>query len=234
MKKFVNHCALVIFAFYLLSSNFMFSAGHIVLEHPLVNFIDKLMSSGEYGVILQIRSEVRQRLFGVPTRDGSGSRIGMFDYKGDKYSLVQLVKIEGKCEKEYKTRKTELISNPAQLEALEQEYKETKRVLREVLEVAKNDFIEISKDYIEAARGTKEQVLFLIKESSEKRGIKDCFLLKWGETEEGHETIYLENDIVTLKGFARFCYDLTNFLEDMARSMPRAKKKFLSLVEKSK
>jgi len=216
------------------------ASGPVLLEHPLIHFVDKLMSSGAYGLVLQVRREVGKRLFGQPTK--AGSKRGVYEYKGEKYTLVQLAKIEDAVEKEYVSKKNDLIEHksnygPAEWDAmmqeLEDEYNHEAALLQEALKEAKEDFIEISKDYVEAARGTKEQVLVLIKESSDKRGLNDCFLLKWGEEEEGNETYYLRNDIHTLKDFAKFLYDLRNFLTDMANSMPRCKKKFMSLVRKS-
>ena len=253
MKKFVMYAGLISFTFF--ANNFAVDTkneatdaaktsvnkpGPILLVHPLIHFIDKLMSSGTFGLLLQIRREVGKRLFGEQTK--SGSKRGLYKYKGDTYSLVELARIEDKVDKEYTNTKNDLIANkanydPAQwdtmMQDLENTYNQETKIFREVLAVIKDDFIEISKEYAESARGTKDQMLVLIKESCDKRGLVNSIMLKWGEEDEGNEAYYLKRDVITLKAFAKFLYDLRNFLTDMANSMPRCKKKFLSLVRKS-
>lgn len=214
---------------------------YVILTHPLINFMDKILGAGPYGLILQVRRETRKRLYGLSTK--SDKRLGMYKYNGENHTATSLAKIESQYEMEYYSKKDYLIKNKTQyaedewnheMETVEKEYAERKKILRKILEEAKDDFLALSEDYLESARGTKEQTLTLIKESCEKRGVKNCFILKWGEAEEGNETALLKNEVVTFKEFAKFLYDLSNFLEDMARSCPRSKARFLEFIRKNR
>ena len=213
----------------------------VLITHPLIHFIDKLMPAGAYGLILKVRREVRNRLYGVATK--SGRRLGMYQYEGRSHTATSLAKIESQHEMEYYSQKDYLIKNKAkysedewahEMESIEKTYAERTKDLRKVLEEAKDGFIAITESYLESARGTKDQVLMLIKDSCNKRGMDGCFILRWGETEEGNETDLLKNEVVTFKEFAKFCYDLSNFLEDMARSCTRSKKRFIDFVRKNR
>jgi len=213
----------------------------IVLKHPLIQFMDKILGAGPYGLILQVRREVRKRLYGVPTK--SGARMGIYKFDGKNVTVTSLAKIESQYEMEYFSQKDYLIKNKAnydeaewtqEMDRLETEYQERTKVLQEILDSAKEDFLAISEDYVESARGTKEQSLILIKESCDRRGVKNCFILRWGEAEEGNETELLRKDVMTFKEFAKFLYDLSNFLEDMARSCPRSRKKFIDFVKQNR
>ena len=103
--------------------------------------------------------------------------------------------------------------------------------MRELLEFAKDDFLDITSSYIGSCRGFKEQILALIQESCELRNNKNCFLLKWGEEKDGQEGELLKKEMVTFEDFETFCIDLTNYLEDMARSCPKGKKLFIELLK---
>jgi len=215
--------------------------GPIILTHPLINFMDKVMGVEVYGLILQVRREVRKRLEGALTK--SGNKKGMYLYEGQNHTVTSLAKIESQYEMEYYSKKNYLIENKVhyseeewnhEFEQIEKEYAGRTKALRHVLEQAKDDFLKISEGYVEGARGTKEQTLILIKESCDKRGVENCFLLRWGEAEEGNETALLKNDVITFKEYAKFLNDLANFLEDMARSCPRSWKKFMDFVRKNR
>ena len=80
----------------------------------------------------------------------------------------------------------------------------------------------------------KEPLLGLIQESCDLRENKNCFLLKWGEEETGKEGTLMRRELVTFKGFEKFCIDLTDYLGDMAESCPKAKKMFIELLKKKK
>jgi len=215
----------------------------ITLESPMIDLMDgkSFAIDGEvFGLMLQVRREVRKRLFGISAQNGK--LIGMYRFRGDNCSLVDLSKIENECEREFIEKKENLTTNkdsysPEDWEKehnkVKQEYLEEKSALGDSLEEAKKDFINITASYVEGARGTKDQLLLLIKESCCKRGRKDCFILRWGETQEGNETEILKSDMTTFRDFTQFCFDLSNFLEDLARSCPKAQKQFIDLIKKS-
>jgi len=182
----------------------------ITLESPLVDFMDRIMPGSAYGLMLQVRREVRKRLYGA--KDKSGNMVGMYEYGGGKCTVTDLAAIEDELEKSGGSKKE----------------------LLDVLEIAKEDFLSITECYIDSARGTKEQLLGIIQESCDKRGLKECFILRWAEEEEGEEGRLIREELFTFKEFRKFCIDLSNFMEDLARSCPKTKRKFLELVRKSK
>jgi len=212
---------------------------HIVLESPLVSILDKLMPASAYGLMLQVRREVRKRLYGVKNKEGKLA--GKYDYHGNKYTLLELVDIECQHERDNLEKKNRLIESKLSLSQeefekslnqLEKEYAGMCTELRELLELAKEDFLSISACYAESARSTKKEILGIMQESCDKRGSQGCILLKWGEEDETNEGISLRTEVVTFKGFTEFCFDLCNFLEDLARNCPRTKKKFYDMVRR--
>lgn len=106
--------------------------------------------------------------------------------------------------------------------------------MTEVLEIAKEDFLALTAGYVDSAKGMKGPLLALIQEFCDKKGIRDCFILTWGEAEEGKEDEGLRRDVHTFKVFTKFCDDLAGFLEAMARSCPKAKKLFVAMIERAK
>lgn len=213
----------------------------VVLASPMLDLIDgkSFAINGEvYGLILQVRREVRKRLFGNRTQDGQF--VGIYEFDGQLYSVTELTILESQYEEEFNSRLDELekTKNSYQdnewqeaVQETEHAFEEIKKEMREVLEFAKEDFLEITSSYIGSCRGFKDQVMALIQESCDRRNNKNCFLLKWGEEKEGKEGELMREEMVTFKGFETFCIDLTHYLEDMARSCPKGKKLFIELLK---
>lgn len=220
---------------------------HIALTGPFIEVMDKLMPGSAYGLMLQVRRETRKRLFGVEQKDGS--RVGFYDYQDKKCSVGELEAIENQFKKAYWENRAELDAEIAKYSReeldliddlvkkiikIEKKFYYVMHELRKVLKIAKEDFLELSERYVDSARGTKKEILALIKESCEKRGVGECFILRWGEADEGNESDLLRYEVLTFKEYAKFCRDLSNFLADMAGSCPRTKKKFIDMVRKGK
>jgi len=216
----------------------------IVLESPMLGFIDGKnfgMNANTFGLLLQVRREMRKRLFGIPTH--GGKRVGMYNLYGKQYSLIELTKIEGENEVEYYSKKSYLEKNKSrytseiyqkELCKIEEKYKKAKVSLAEVLHWAKEDFLQITAGYMDSAKGMKGPLLMLIQEFCDKKGLEDCFILTWGQTVEGEEDENLRCQVYTFNVFTQFCEDLAGFLEAMARACPKAKSMFLEVVRKAK
>ncbi len=214
----------------------------VVLTSPIIGLIDgkSYAIDGEvFGLILQVRQELRKILFGVKAENGQF--VGTYELEEELYSVSELSILETQLKTDYEIKMEELnqTENPDTeteylIKKTQNEYEERIHELKNVLNQAKEDFLEKTSSYIESIRGFKKQILMLIDESCEKRDKKDCFLRKWGEETEGNEGHFLRQEIKTFKSFETFCTDLTNFLEDMARSCPRGKELFIELMRKSK
>jgi len=215
----------------------------IVLESPMLGFIDGKsfgMNESTFGLLLQVRREVRKRLFGIPTQSG---RVGIYTLNGKQYCLIELTKMESENEAEYYSKKSYLEKNrskytPAEYQSelakIEEKYQKTKDSLAKILHEAKEDFLQLSAGYRDSAKGMKGPLLMLIQEFCDKKGLKDCFLLTWGETKEEEEDNNLRRKVQTFKVFTQFCEDLAGFLEAMARACPKAKGMFLEMVRSAK
>lgn len=182
----------------------------ILLESPILSIIDGReygVNGIVFGLILKVRKDVREMVYGKKTADGQFVGIYMFD--GKFYNLLELVDIENQENVDH-----------AQLEAL--------------LEKSKEDFLDITKGYVDSIRSFKSQILQLIDESCKKRNKKENLLVKWGEELEGEEGKFLRMEITSFSDFAKFCEDLTEFLEDMAVSCPKGKALFLDLIKTKK
>jgi len=204
----------------------------VVLDSLFVGILDKIMTGGAYGTALKVRRDMRKNLFGE--KDQQGNILGSYEYQGVMYSASQLSKIEHQYEMEYLEKKDELEEFTEELVALEDNYCKKCEELKEVLELAKEDFLIITESYLGALRGAKKALLGLIRESCDKRGVTSCLLLKWGKAEEGTEDALIRNEIVTFKDFEKFCIDLCNCIGDIARSCPKSKGRFLDIIKRSR
>jgi len=216
----------------------------VVLESPLLNLIDGKsfgVSAKNFGLILRQRLDLRRRIYGIVQKNGE--RVGFFELDGQKLTLLDLCEIESKMDSEYNFKMNYLSKNESQYshEELEKERKEItesyntkKNALREVLDFAKDDFIEISAKYANGIRGIKEPLLGLIQEFVEKIGLKHCFLLTWGSIAAEDEEDNIRNELKNFKDFTCFCTELVDFLEAMANSCPKGKTLFMEMIKKAR
>jgi len=204
----------------------------IVLDSLFVGVLDKIMTGGAYGTALKVRRDIRRNLFGE--KDEFGNCVGSYEYQGQMYTISQLGKFENQYEMEYLEKKEQVQGDQEALARIENEYDKKCAELREVLEEAKEDFLVIAHQYLEALQGAKKALLGLIQESCNKRGVKGCLLLEWGRAAEGTEDNLIRGKIVSFKDFEKFCNDLCNCIGDIARSCPKSKSRFLDIIRKSR
>lgn len=190
------------------------------------------------GLMLQIRHEIRKILYGNPDKE-TKSLTGLYEFNGALHSAISLAKIESECNAKYFSHEDVLIHDasmhtPQELQSIKCNYEKQKAELHKILVGIKEDFKRITKSYVEGARGFKDQMLILINESCELRGKDSCFLLKWGEAEEGRETEAFDKDIMTFEAMVTFFTDLMNFLEDMVNSCDKGREQFMEMVRSRK
>jgi len=215
---------------------------HIVLTSPIIDLIDgkSFAIDGEvFGLIIQVRREVRKRLYGIRSKNGKFT--GIYEFNGEMLSVAELTLLETQIDSHYNTQRNTLAQSREttseqewnyQVEKLEQEYAQRKSELFELLNFVKEDFLSVTTQYCDGIRGFKGQILMLIEDSCHQRGKESCFLLKWGDERDGNEGELMRKEILSFKEFETFCIDLSNYLEDMARSCPKGKKQFLDMIKK--
>jgi len=182
-------------------------AKHVILKSPILPLIDGksyALNGVVFGLILQVRKEVREMLFGVMNTEKE--LVGLYLFDGKYYSITELTQIE-----------QEIYESGDQ-----QKITELKKLLAQI----KEDFLEITKGYVENIRSFKNQIVGLLEESCKAHDRPDSFLLKWGEELDGDEGQLLREEILNFKDFERFCLDLATYLEDMAYSCTKAKALF--------
>ncbi len=192
----------------------------IVLESVLIKLMDGAsfgVSGYEVKMMLHILLKLQHMLSGEP--DSQGAIRGLYGHDGKKQSIKQLAVLEI----EHETHWNEFNKNNARVTSDHEElYVQKKKEFEACLEVIKKDFDHKVSPFLANARGSKQQLLILIKESCEKHGNPHSHLLKWGESQDGHETDAMYTDIHTMRDFEQFCQDLSNFMKDLIHSCPKA------------
>ena len=148
MKKNIITAA----AFLILSAQGLHSKDqHIVLRSPIIDLIDgkSYAIDGEvFGLIIQVRREVRKRLYGIPQKNGTF--VGIYEFNGEKLSVAELTLLETQIDSHYYAQREALERSRNattekewnyQVKKLEAEYKERKKELLELLEFVKEDFL---------------------------------------------------------------------------------------------
>jgi len=135
-----------------------------------------------------------------------GTRIGLYTYQQKPYSIQTLQAHE-------KTMKSATALKP-------------------LLEQAIRDFLQISDEFRDSARGSKRFTVLLIEESCEKRGRTDSILLTWAHTTLEQEHAIFKKEITSFDKMESFIIDLFNFLTDLEHSCPKACSLFNERVTK--
>ncbi|MCK5632768.1 hypothetical protein KAH94_03400 [bacterium] len=228
----------------LLSAHQTIKTEHVILKNPILNLIDGksyAIDGKVFGLILQVRRELRKRVLGV--KSDNGQFIGIYELNGEQHSITELVMLEAQLDATYYTELSVLEkkkNNGSQeeyvqtVQEINEKYQERRKQLNDLLDFAKEDFLEITKGYADNIRPFKDQILVLILESCQKHGKESCFLLKWSEESDGNEGKFLRAEIITFKGLQDFCTDLANYLEDMAYSCPKGKQLFIDMIKQAK
>lgn len=213
----------------------------VKLTNPIITTLDGKswgIDGESIGLMLQIRHEIRKMLYGIPDK-GNKTLTGMYTFNGSSHSIISLAKIESECYARYFSHEDALIHDTSmhsmqELQNIKHDCEQQKAALHQISVTIKEDFKRITKGYVESAHGFKDQMLILINESCKLRGKESCFLLKWGEAEEGRETEAFDKEIVTFEAIVTFFTDLTHFLEDMIHSCDKGREQFMSVVNSRK
>lgn len=203
----------------LLFALFMVSAHHllsevITLESDVIKIADgTFINADTIEFMRKFRRKILDILLGEPATNGT--RIGRYTFDGKKHTVQSLAYIE----------KELLQANSSNAQSKQKE-------LRQALAEAKNDFVIISEEFIDRARGAKGILVVLIEEDCIKRHHPDSLLIEWAKTPEGQETTMFNQRIINFIRYYSLTSDLLNFLVDLVHSCPKAEKQFKDRVIK--
>jgi hypothetical protein len=195
----------------------------IILESKLIPLIDGQVWGFDgigVGLSLQIRRDINNILFG--TKSSTGLMQGKYTFDGKQYSINELAMIEKDLE--------ETLQNTCAPKITRKQAELTK-----LLKEAKNDFEVIVGPFLENARNAKEFMVPLIQEACTKRKRENSILLEWAQEHgKNAEATIFNKYTVSFETLRLFCLDLTNLLEDLIRSCPKAREQFKKLAQNKK
>ncbi|MCX5925384.1 MAG: hypothetical protein NT124_03805 [Candidatus Dependentiae bacterium] len=179
----------------------------IMLEAKLLHLIDgSFINADRIEETRQFQVHLLGLLLGE--RQPDGTRIGRYIFQGKPHSVEMLQ------EQELLIKKSKELSD--------------------LLEQAKNDFIEISNKFRKSARGLKSFTVKLIEESCQKRNRTDSILLTWAQTTIEKEQSVFKKEVTSFEKLETFIADLFNFLTDLNNSCPKAQAHYHNRVTKYK
>lgn len=189
------------------------ASSEVILESDVIKLVDgSFINADTIEFMRKFRRKILALLFGDPTLQEK--RIGRYSLDGKKYSVRDLAYIEQKASS-----------------------KKEKKLLKKfvsILAQAKKDFVSISEEFLESARGAKGILMVLIEEDCLKRDHPNSLLLEWAQTKEEQETIMFEKSITNFTRYYSLCSNLLNFLADLIHSCPKAEAQFEARVTKWK
>lgn len=186
----------------------------IVLESDIIKIAGSFINADTIELMRKFRRKILVLLLGNPTQNGT--RVGKYTFEGKQHSIRSLAQIEQTLLQDVNNKKN----------------KNKWKKLQKVLIQAKADFIAISDEFLDNARGSKKILVILIEEDCKKRNRPDSLLLEWVKTGEGQEKVMFEKRIINFIRYYSLNTDLLNFLADLVRSCPKAEKQFEARVAK--
>lgn len=139
-------------------------------------------------------------------------RKGMYVFRGKHYSISELAELEVKFAK-----------NP-----------ETQSELKKVLHNIQSEFIRLNERFIKQVQNFKPMILKLMHESCTKRNIPNSFMMKWADTQAGHEEESFNTHMTSFVELNKFFNELCNFLGDLFESCPKGQKQYFEIIRKKK
>jgi hypothetical protein len=73
-----------------------------------------------------------------------------------------------------------------------------------------------------------------MRESCERRGVPNRFMLRWADTPFGEEEASFEKNMKNFTELHRFVNELLNFMSDMIESCPKGYSQYLEIIKKQK
>lgn len=193
------------------------SPKYIKLKHEVLHSIDGMpncIDADAVRNIVIVLQDMKKILYGETPKhvDNSGhvittAKTGDFDFKGQKYTLMELVDIE---------KQIKATNNSQDLQDLNNTFNS-----------AKQSFIKMTEPFIGdiSTPAIKSFMTKLIEESCHERKRHDSYLMSWSR-QNGTEVGSLNRDMKDIETFSIFCTDLCSFLGDLLHSCPKAVAKY--------
>lgn len=211
---------------FILSSfaNILSDNNNVKLSSPIIDFDGSLINLNKIRKIIWMGKKLSEVQFGE-VDPVTKKRKAQYEFKGQLYTLKELVKME----EEYKTKNKQLKNENSTV------YKKMFEPYVNALNNIKHKFEGLVDPFIKDSYGAERLMRDLIKDSCNQRDRSDSLLIKWAETfldirekkiawKEGIEHEVFRKHVTSLKKLDLFCSDLTNFLKDLVRSCPKALK----------
>ena len=189
------------------------TAQTIILNSDVIKIADgTFIDANTIEFMRKFRRKILDIVLGETSTDGK--RIGQYTFKEKGHGIQYLALHEQQLLRKSNKNKKKL------------------KQLQLLLVTAKIDFVIISEEFMDSARGAKGILVMLIQEDCQKRKHPNSLLLEWAQTSEGQETAMFNKRITNFIRYYSICSDLLNFLSDLIASCPKAEKQFKERVAK--
>jgi hypothetical protein len=200
MKKLLH----IFFLFSSIVSFFIYSKEPVVIESPVLQMVDgtkfvqinqviyfiQFIQGIQHGFKLKVFFLFKNIFNYIPSEDEQ--IIKLFEFKGIKYNLKELVE-------------------------LEENYPDMRVELHKILEEVIRTFELVSEPYLNQVKGARTFMVQLIEQWSKQVQKPHTYLLAWNKNDT-NEKEHIRHDLTTLKAFNNFLEDLKLFLNDLAHS----------------
>lgn len=188
-------------------------AKYFKLRAQLLEALDGKPGIFDGKTIGMIGGNIRQVKSMRGTRVDEGGKLypGPYNWHGKAIGTIELAKIESATTDET-----------------------TKAELHKLLEFVKDDFANFNRPFISQIQGVKDKILEVMRDSCEKRQIKNSFLLQWADTREGEEETQFRRNIQSLHDMDALLEELCNFLFDLVNSCPKGLAQYRELERKER
>jgi len=159
-------------------------------------------------LIVRLETMLNGKLVNRETKE----RLGIYKFNNKSYSIKELADLEQKEAK-----------NP-----------QIQKQLQDLLTSIKKEFIEINRGFIKDIQGNKPLIIKIMRESCERRGVPNSFMLRWADTPFGQEDVSFDKNMKSFVELHRFMGELINFMSDIFESCPKGYAQYLEIIKKQR
>src|SRR3990167_2625856 len=185
------------------------------LDHPVIQMLDGIKEAMDGAAIWDIeRVRWHMRRMHVGKLDKATKKFtGIFDLNGQKYSILELAKIEAEAEQ---SGNQELLQK-----------------LNVIHNSAVKEFIVFTAEFLEKSKDTKHLIIKLMEESCKQRSRLNSPILSWAETNGDEETVFRQVN-KNLQAISLFFVHLSDFFLDLVNSCPKGYAQFKKFLKDKK
>jgi hypothetical protein len=187
----------------------------VTLESPVLKRLDGIWPAFDGRAIFEIGKMARKyriMCLGEIVDSRTKERVGLYTFQGKRYGLTELARIE------------------QQNQHNEVAHKE----LSDILEVAKQEFCDINRKFIDQIQRFKPLVIQIMQESCQKRNVPHSFMLRWSNTQPGKEEESFKAKMNSITELEKFFNELINFFSDIVENCPKGMQQYKELIAQIK